>query len=635
MDIDQKNNATYEIFIREAVDYLNKGSISDLSEMCRQAINANKQRCEAYFLLSIAAYVLEDLGRALELAQQGHELSPDCREGNDLLAHLLAHVGKPDESVFYAKLDAVGTSNPLLSGVQVAGLDDLAKALNETQEVSYRTDAMRAYYEERFDDAIQSFEKELRLRNGDGEFFWQFGNSLCAIGEVRRGIAALHGAVHMEPENGESYLCLGNAYQQIGDHTLARACHERALQLADDDLSIVSAVSFSRSAASAAWPELDSIVSAWRRENESPEQSGSGAKGKDKIEKETLRIGYIIDRAAECDALRLIEPVLWHHDRKTTEVYVFSTDVPGDLTAERLGSLVAYWANIRDSKDAIVSETIKAKEVDILIDMTLTAKGHRPGVLAAKPAPKIYRWVGAMQDAFSFLYDGTLPNTASSPTSCLTAAVTLDSKHMPVIDGKSPVQTLGTITFGATADLARITPEVAMVWGRILRQIPGSKLALGNVAIISDAVQSRFMELFSSAGVVDRITFEELGSSSEDGLIVSRLKYMVGMDVYLDPFPVPGLVELADALWAGVPVITMTAEGDTSIAASIVTAAGYPEWNASDPASYIDLAVSVAAEVSNTPDWRHSMHERVKKSALFQPEEWKTRHGELLAELAS
>ena len=105
----------YDDFIREALRHLDNRSISEMSDICGNAVKLVKDRCEAYFLLSIAAFLLDDLGRALELAQKGHEIDPDCQEGNDILAHLLAHAGHIEESVFHAKLVSVGSVESLLA----------------------------------------------------------------------------------------------------------------------------------------------------------------------------------------------------------------------------------------------------------------------------------------------------------------------------------------------------------------------------------------------------------------------------------------------------------------------------------------------------------------------------------------
>jgi protein O-GlcNAc transferase len=113
-------------------------------------------------------------------------------------------------------------------------------------------------------------------------------------------------------------------------------------------------------------------------------------------------------------------------------------------------------------------------------------------------------------------------------------------------------------------------------------------------------------------------------------LIVSRLKFLVGMDIYLDAFPVSGFVELADALWCGIPVISMVEDQSSHVSAAIMTAAGYPEWIAHDTDAYIDLAVSTASAVTDTPDWRQTMHRKVKESMLFQPDSWKQAHCKLL-----
>lgn len=631
----------YEELIKKALLFLNDQLISDLSEMCRQAIEIDKERCEAYFLLSVGAYLLDDLGRAAELAMRGHEMSPDCKEGNDILAHLQAHVGKLDDSIYFAKLNAVSESNPLLAGLQVSGLDDLAKALHETREMSYRYDAMRAYNEERYGDAVMIFEKELRLRNGDSELFRKFGLSLCKYGEVRRGIAAFHGAIHMEPDNAEGYLYLGDAYLKAGDRDLARACYRRALQLADDDTSIVSGISFYRASIADNWPEFDTAVDKWhddhRPENEAKDKKKTKAKVKTKKKSagEMIRIGYLLDRAAQCDEMRIIEPVLWHYDRNDTQIFVYSSDVPDDPSAESLKGLVAFWMDIRDASDDMVSNTIRSHDLDILIDMTLTAKGQRPGVIAMRPCAQIYRWFGPMDGVFAHLYDGVVPVGRTPFRSFATEPVTLDGKCMPTVDGNSPCHVRKYITFGTTADVSRVTPDVAMAWAEILRRVPDSRLLLGNVYNIPTGIESRFMEIFATAGVVDRIQFEELERNDVDGLIVTRLKFMVQIDVYLDTFPVPSFIELADALWTGVPPISLMGTENGHLGPSVILgAAGFPDLIAKDLPSYIDLAVATASSVHEDADWRMTMHKKVKGSILFQPETWKEAHCKLLNTLA-
>jgi|APSaa5957512535_1039671.scaffolds.fasta_scaffold13942_2 tetratricopeptide (TPR) repeat protein len=196
-----KVDTVYHKQIGGAIRCINRHDLDGATDACSAGLKHNPGGCEAYFLFSVVAFLLKDLGRAIEFANKGHELDPDCAEGCDILAHIQAYAGNMGDSVYFAKLSAAGESNPLLADLQVDGLDDLAKALDGAGEsVSYQVDALRAFYEEDFDTAIATCEKELRLHQGNQALFLLYGRSLLGQGLISRGIAALHGALHLDPD---------------------------------------------------------------------------------------------------------------------------------------------------------------------------------------------------------------------------------------------------------------------------------------------------------------------------------------------------------------------------------------------------------------------------------------------------
>ena len=617
----------YDLLIQSAILFLDIQALSDAADKCSAAIRIDQDRCEAYLVLSVAAYLMDDLGRAMELALIAHEASPDCLEASEALAHYYAHAGSMNDSVYYAKLGTIGVSNPLLAKINVDGLNNLPKAINEARETSYRVEAMRAYYEERYGDAVVSFEKELRLNKGNAELFRLFGHSLCEIGNISRGLAAVLGAVHLDHDNAENYISLASVYASLGDHVLAKSCYGRAMYLAKDDLKILIASSCYQEKTQLPWSELEHASKAWV---EGAASENKFVQGEQDAPNETLSIGFLIDRSCVSDISRIIEPMLWHHDREKIDYYVYSRDIPNDLASLKLRNIVRYWLDTYEVRDNTLAATINSHNLDLLIDLTVTEEGCRPAVIARHPAKTILRWLGPSQGVFSYGYDGalnSLKKKKSDPDSIL--PIILNPDIMPEINGDSPCQSQEYVTFGASCDLSKLTPDTVMLWGEILRAVPGAKLLLGNSTVISDEIQNRCHEMFTAAGVHDHIEFEVMQPGTNGNQIVPRLQYMVGIDVYLDTFPSNGFVELADALWAGVPVVTLAGTKKQSMAEAILIAGEHGEYIARGAHQYVDYAVLAANAVLEDVNWRKNMHNKVRESGLYNPEQW----GELFADV--
>ncbi len=605
-------NPAYDGLVRTAIFHIDAGAMGNASDTCGKAIAVAADRCEAYFVLSVAAYLIDDLGRAIDLASQGHDLAPECSEGCDLLAHYHTHAGKLNDGVYYAKLAEAGEKNTLLAKLKVEGLDDLAAAMNEARETSYRVDALRALNEERYSDCVQCCEKELRLRDGDAELFSLFGRGLTGCGKISQGIAALHAAIHLEPENPDNYLHIALAYSTLGEFDMAKACCDRALRLDRVDGRTLGIVSHICHLLPRSWLELDSAIEQWRGAGQQTKAQTIQATDDDD---RPLRVGYLVDRACAGEALRAIEALLWHYDRDRIDVYVYSVDLPNDSMPDKLSGLCTLWLDTRDINDEAVVRSMEAHKLDVLVDLSMTPEGHRPGVIASHPARTVLRGLCPSGGVFAYGYDGDL----GAGRGGIACAIGFDPKRLPNVEGKSPFHVRGKITYGAVCDPARITPHVAMTWARILLDDPASRLALGGIGEIPPEAQARLESIFSAFGVIGRLDFVPASSGPSTSLLVQRLEFFVGVDVCLDTFPLSGFIDLADALWCGVPVISLSgcAHG---FGEQFLKASGQEKWLAADEADYIVKALDAARAVSENPEFRQEMHSAVCDTQLFQPE---------------
>lgn len=613
------NNPAFDKLIIDAVGYLNDGDPGAGADSSGVALKLEPGRCEGYFTLAIAAYLLDDLGRALEMAQKGHDIAPECREGCDILAHLHAHADNINDSVYFAKIAATGESLELLAPLRISGLDDLAGAIDGTNKTDYMTKALRCLHEERYSDAVAVCEKELRLRKNDPAGFEAFSKALLGDGKIGQGISALQAATHLDPDNASVQLQLGSAYYRAGEPSLAMACHNAALAKCGGKGDVLAEISHMHSGHSdAEWPALADAVTAWRGQN-----AAKGASASSTSDEDVTNIGFVFDRACVSDDLSYIEPLMLNFDRNRFAISVFSRDVPGDPVANRMKGLCQSWTDIRDMTEATIIATINALKIDVLVDATVTPTGHCPGVFSAHPAGMTLDWLSPAHGIFSELYDSRLRDLSE-----VVSGIAIDPANMAEIKGRSPVHAREHVTFAAQCDFSRISPEVVCAWSSILRAVPDSRLVLGDENIIPDDVKRRAYELFSAFGAVDRVDFAELGSSGPEDRLVKRLEFLVGTDVYLDPFPLSGRTDINCALWCGVPVVSM--RGSAGPALGTILAAGMDEWLADSIVDYVQKSILAAETVTENDDYREQMHDRVRSSLMCDPKQWAGQFGDVI-----
>ena len=176
-----------------------------------------------------------------------------------------------------------------------------------------------------------------------------------------------------------------------------------------------------------------------------------------------------------------------------------------------------------------------------------------------------------------------------------------------------PCLTTGALTFGCLAPMYKITSEVIKTWSRILRESPGTRLILKNVALGHSAAQDFVHNLFAGFGVpADRIG---LHGPAEH---FAFLKCYDEIDIALDTFPYNGGTTTMEALWQGVPVLTF--KGDrwaARISSSLLREAGHSEFVAANLETYVALAIDLAKD-PETPRRLESLR-RTMRTRSTQP----------------
>jgi predicted O-linked N-acetylglucosamine transferase (SPINDLY family) len=297
---------------------------------------------------------------------------------------------------------------------------------------------------------------------------------------------------------------------------------------------------------------------------------------------------------------------------------------PNDPLCRRFKAAAAAWIEIDTLSDEALADAARARGVDILIDLGGYGDAGRMNACARRLAPVQVKWVGMQShssglaemdwfisdrwetpDGFDTFYSERLMRLPDGYV-CYTPP-----PHAPDV-GPLPALRNGHITFGCFNNLAKITPRVIETWCGILTRVPGSRMVLKTHQLSDPDTAARLRSAFA-AHDVDPERIECRGSSGHRAF----MGQYGDIDFVLDPFPYSGGLTTCEALWMGVPTITLPGEIFASRhSASHMSNAGLADWVVGSVTDYADMAVARAADIAALAALRVGLREQVRLSPL-------------------
>lgn len=315
---------------------------------------------------------------------------------------------------------------------------------------------------------------------------------------------------------------------------------------------------------------------------------------------------------------RNLEPVLANRDRERFEVVLYADVAREDATSARLKALADRWESIAGLSDAAVADRVRGEGIDILVLLAGRFDRNRPLVASWRAAPVQVSFhdpgTSGLREMDYLIADRVLVPGKRPVERFTERVVRLPSfyVHAPLAGltiGEAPSRNLGRVTFGSFNNPAKVGPGVLALWREVLDAVPGSQLRV------------RFKNWFSNTGLRDR--FERaLGAGrvefeGEEADLAGHLCSYNRVDVALDPFPFTGSTRTFEALWMGVPVVTLAGEAMAGRwSASMLRALGLGDLIAGTPEEYVRVAVGLAGDGSRRADLRRSLRARVAASPL-------------------
>jgi predicted O-linked N-acetylglucosamine transferase (SPINDLY family) len=315
--------------------------------------------------------------------------------------------------------------------------------------------------------------------------------------------------------------------------------------------------------------------------------------------------------------VKFFGPVLAHHDRRQVQACCYADLLAPDAVTAKLRGLAAGWRVIHGRSDDEVARQVRQDRIDILVDLA-GHTGNRLGVFARRPAPVQITWLGypattGLEAIHYRLTDAVAdpPGESGDRVEELVRLPGCFCVFMPSADASpvaaAPCLSRGFVTFGSTHKLAKLNDAVLDVWCRLVQAVPGSRLLVHRDTLRGRSALALRQRLAARGLGEDRI---ELRCEAPGG---NHLRVYGDIDILLDAWPWSGHATACEALWQGVPVVTLRGRRHAGrMVASVLECLGLGSLVAETPAEFVAKAAGLAAEAERLAALRESMRERLR-----------------------
>jgi protein O-GlcNAc transferase len=588
--------------LEHAVAAYRAGKLMDATGFLRRIVAHTPSHADANYLLGLIAFAARDPLEAharFAVACQGQPQNAGFRSN---LAEAARRLGRLDEAI--AHFERALADDEL----QVEARFNLGLAHAARGEL---------------ERARHCFELASALRPDDARLAQRLARAHYELGELDQAQDTLQRLIAASPDTASVHASLGTVLFQLGEHTRARACLRRALEL-EPSAAVHSALLFQLMFAGeidahAIREEAERFGASFaRRDLRLPDAQ----RARTLDPQRRLRIGYVSADFREHVTANVVLPLLRHHSRDAFEVHCYASQTEFDALSDEFRSLAQRFRDITQLSDDAAAELIASDQIDILVDLSMHLAGNRLGVFARKPAPLQLCWfaypgttgVGSIDYRFS---DPVLdpPDSGdeqySERTWRLPDSFWCWEPLLPELEpGPPPLLACGLPTFGSLNNFCKVSEPCLATWAHVLRALP----------------EARFMLMAPPGRARARLAerFERLGISA------SRLKFVAHqprrayfelyreIDVCLDTLPYNGHTTSLDALWMGVPVLTLVGERVVGRAGLCqARSLDLPELVATTPEELAARAAALVRDPSRLIDLRASLRARLARSPLM------------------
>lgn len=628
--------------LHDAQIFKTQGRLPEAIASLAQALAADPNNVAALFNLGNAHKQNGAFAEALASYQQALGLAPDSAEVHFNVANLYLADGKHAVAVPH-----------LLQTLKV--WPNFAPAHSH---LALAQDALG-----QVDAAMASHQRALALAPQSSVVHVNLGRALVNRSLFDRAERVLREALSLEPASGPALACLAHALQGQGRVTEATPYFEQALALTpnapvllcalaenfnlrgqvdtccatyDRCLAVQPGMAMASSNLLFLWAyrgllsphdyvaRARHLMAALPRHPVAAPETAVSAGRATNAPQHRLRVGYISGDFRHDAVSYFIAQVLAQHDRARIELVLYNNTPIDDGVTAQLKQAASEWYDVRGMADSALVTYIRAHKIDVLIDLSGHVAHNRLGVLAHRVAPVQAHYLGyfastGLAEMDYWIADDRLvppeANAHFSETVWRLPRVWVSYQgrdDAPLVDWRP--DPAGVLRLGSFNNLAKISDATLSLWARVLQRLPKAILVLKTKSLEDAVVQQRIVGILQAQGV-NPARLELLGRTES---WMAHMAQYNRLDLALDPVGgVGGGTTTCDALWMGVPVVTL--QGETMaqrMTASMLEALGHAEWIATSEDEYLNTATALAADVMRRQQLRPAQREKMRHSAL-------------------
>lgn len=467
------------------------------------------------------------------------------------------------------------------------------------------------------------YDRALAIAPKDIEIYYKLGDIETNFGRMAKAIEYYEKVLKIAPGRPEPYNQIGRAFLFLGKSAAARINFDKSLKCGAESVeTITSNMLFSYNYDYNYDPE-DLFRRHVQYNNFFDRAIPAHNNNPDKYRK--LKVGYVSADFRGHPVAFFVMPVFTNYNRNQFEVICYANVTKTDTITNQIKGLVDEWRDISALSAAEIAKCIAEDKIDILVDLSGHTAGNMLPVFAMKPAPVQVTWLGYPNTTGLKTMDYRITDAYADPLGLADQRHTEQLIRMPrtflcyapletAPDCIQKEYTASEIVFGCFNNFAKVTDEIVTAWCDILKRVEKSKLVLKSFIFAEDSVVEEFKTRFQAKGVdPGRVVMLARDASS-----VKHLNRYNDVDIALDTYPYHGTTTTCEALYMGVPVVTI--EGDrhaARVGVSLLTNIGVPELIARDIDDYINKVCDLAKDIKRLSWYKQSLRNMMRESSLM------------------
>lgn len=568
-------------------------------ELIRKAIARQPGTAGFYVNLARACLSAGNTLEAIAALREAARLNPRDCEIQLQLSKVLRDNGEMDEAM--EVLDRLVEVRP-----------ELARAW------SNRASVLRSLG--KFADAAASARRAIEIDGICSEACLTLALCLWDLVKLDEALPAALRAVELDQKSGPAHNILAAILKDDGQLEASLAELDKAVELDPTDWIFLSNKIYTLEFDPRADPQsLLAQQRLWNQRHAEPLGHLIRPHDNDRNPNRRLRVGYLSPYFCSHAESFFVVPLLESHDERQVEIFCYSDTANLDHVSDRFKNAADFWQDTWELSVEQLVERIRSDRIDILVHLAMHMAHNRSLAFAQKPAPVQIAWLaypgGMGLDAIDYRITDPWIDPIGMDESCYhEKSIRLPRTWVcydPMIEAQPAVpRQPGPIRFGSVNNPCKLNEPLLELWSEVLRAVPDSQLLLqANTA----GHRARIKSFFQSRGIAaERIRF---------AVRCGRPKYLRvydRIDICLDPLPYNGITTSCDALWMGVPIVTLTGRTAAGRAgASILQNVGLPELIARTPQQFVEIAADLAADSARLAHLRQTLRPQFESSPMM------------------